>query len=48
MAAREKGIDDLKQVERAVLEINGDISIIPKSGGHGMRRRRFRQLKRQS
>jgi uncharacterized membrane protein YcaP (DUF421 family) len=47
MAAREKGIDDLKDVQRAVLEINGDISIIPKDDGRSPRRRRFRQFRRQ-
>jgi uncharacterized membrane protein YcaP (DUF421 family) len=49
MAAREKGIDDLTNVERAVLEINGDISIIPKEGGHSAnRRRRLRQFRKQT
>ncbi|HYY55490.1 MAG TPA: YetF domain-containing protein [Candidatus Dormibacteraeota bacterium] len=47
MAAREKGIDDLKEVKRAVLEVNGDISIIPKDGGGANRRRRLRQFRRQ-
>jgi uncharacterized membrane protein YcaP (DUF421 family) len=49
MAAREKGIDDLKNVRRAVLEINGDISIIPKEKEQngGRRRRHLRQFKQQ-
>jgi uncharacterized membrane protein YcaP (DUF421 family) len=44
MAAREHGIDDLKEVAAAVLEIDGSISIIPKKGGgYHKSRRRFRQ-----
>ncbi len=45
MAAREKGFDDLGDVSSAVLEVNGDISIIPKERGGTRRRRRFRQFK---
>ncbi len=45
MAAPEKGIDDLGKVKLAVLEVNGDISIIPKDDGGTRRRRRFRQFK---
>ena len=49
MAAREKGIGELKNVHTAILEVNGDISIIPKDPGTGTsRRRRVRQFKRQS
>ncbi|HKW78318.1 MAG TPA: YetF domain-containing protein [Candidatus Limnocylindria bacterium] len=47
MAARERGIDDLKEVRRAVLEVNGDISIIPKDQGRTARRRHLRQFRRQ-
>lgn len=44
MAAREHGIDDLKQVAAAVLEVDGSISIIPrKGGGYHKSRRRFKQ-----
>jgi uncharacterized membrane protein YcaP (DUF421 family) len=44
MAAREHGIDDLKEVAAAVLEVDGSISIIPrKGGGYHKSRRRFRQ-----
>jgi uncharacterized membrane protein YcaP (DUF421 family) len=47
MAAREHGIDDLKEVAAAVLEIDGSISIIPKKGGgYHKSRRRFRQRSR--
>ena len=46
MAAREHGIDDLKDVTAAVLEEDGSISIIPKEGGKVARiPRRFRQFK---
>jgi len=46
MAAREHGIDDLKDVTAAVLEEDGSISIIPKEGTKIHRiPRRFRQFK---
>lgn len=42
MAAREHGIDDLKDVAAAVLEVDGSISVIPrKGGGYHKSRRRF-------
>jgi uncharacterized membrane protein YcaP (DUF421 family) len=44
MAAREHGIDDLREVAAAVLEVDGSISIIPKKGGgYHKTRRRYRQ-----
>lgn len=44
MAAREHGIDDLKDVAAAVLEVDGSISVIPKKGGAYHRSRtRFKQ-----
>lgn len=44
MAAREHGIDDLKDVAAAILEVDGSISIIPKTGGgYHKSRRRFKQ-----
>jgi uncharacterized membrane protein YcaP (DUF421 family) len=44
MAAREHGIDDLKDVAAAILEVDGSISVIPKSGGgYHKSRSRFRQ-----
>src|SRR4051812_46645615 len=46
MAARQRGIDDLKDVEDAVLEVDGSISIVQKESegaGHRVRRRRFRK-----
>jgi uncharacterized membrane protein YcaP (DUF421 family) len=44
MAAREHGIDDLKEVAAAVLEVDGSISIIPRhGGGYHKSRRRLRQ-----
>lgn len=47
MAAREHGIDDLKEIAAAVLEVDGSISIIPrKGGGYHKSRRRFRQRSR--
>ena len=46
MAAREHGIADLSAVAAAVLEEDGSISIIPKSGGKiGRTPRRFRQFR---
>jgi uncharacterized membrane protein YcaP (DUF421 family) len=46
MAAREHGIEDLKDVTAAVLEEDGSISIIPKDGTKIHRiPRRFRQFK---
>ena len=47
MAAREHGIDDLREVAAAVLEVDGSISIIPrKGGGYHRSRRRLRQRSR--
>jgi len=48
MALREHGIADIEDVELAVLEADGSISVIPKEGsGSGRRpRRRFRLLRR--
>jgi uncharacterized membrane protein YcaP (DUF421 family) len=45
MAIREHGLDDVKQVKRAVLEADGSISIIGKddSGRYRRRRRRYRR-----
>jgi len=44
MAAREHGIDDLREVAAAVLEVDGSISIIPRhGGGYHKSRRRLRQ-----
>ena len=46
MAAREHGIDDLKDVRAAILERDGSISIIPKTaGGSSHSQRRIRQLR---
>lgn len=45
MAAREHGIEDLSSVAAAILEIDGSISIIPKSGAMHRSRRRFRQFR---
>ncbi len=46
MAAREHGIDDLKEVRSAVLEIDGSISVIPRTTYPIHRSlRRFRQFK---
>lgn len=46
MAAREHGVSDLDEVAAAVLEIDGSISIIPKTGGGYHRtHRRFRQVR---
>jgi uncharacterized membrane protein YcaP (DUF421 family) len=47
IAAREHGIDDLKEVKEAILEVDGSISIIPKdakSPTSRRRRRRFRKM----
>jgi uncharacterized membrane protein YcaP (DUF421 family) len=46
MAMREHGIDDLKQVKRAVLETDGSISIIGMDDKAGARRRRRRRFRR--
>src|SRR5437016_4496590 len=48
MALREHGIADIEDVQLAVLEADGSISVIPKEGsGAGRRpRRRFRLLRR--
>ncbi|MCC6382697.1 MAG: DUF421 domain-containing protein [Dehalococcoidia bacterium] len=45
-ALREHGVADIAGVELAVLEIDGDISVVPKSDGARRTRRHFRQLKR--
>ena len=45
MAAREHGIADLENVAAAVLEVDGSISIIPKTGEMHRSRRRFRQFR---
>lgn len=45
MAAREHGIADLSDVAAAVLEIDGSISVIPKTGEMHRSRRRFRQFR---
>jgi uncharacterized membrane protein YcaP (DUF421 family) len=42
MAAREHGMDDLSQVQTAVLEIDGTISVVPKEGEPFKARRRKR------
>ena len=46
MAMREHGIDELKQVKRAVLEPDGSISIIGTDEQVGPRRRRRRRYRR--
>jgi uncharacterized membrane protein YcaP (DUF421 family) len=45
MAAREKGMTDLSEVDAAVLEVDGSISIIPKKGGNVSRTRHIRQFR---
>ncbi len=46
MAAREHGIDDLAQVSAAILEVDGSISVIPRTGGEIHRHtRHIRQLR---
>ncbi len=46
MVAREHGIDDLRDVSAAILEVDGSISIIPREGGRVHRsRRHIRQLR---
>jgi len=45
MAIREKGVEKVSEVKAAILEINGDISVIPKEGFGTRRRRHLRQLK---
>ena len=45
MAIREKGVENVSEVKAAILEINGDISVIPKEGFGTRRRRHLRQLK---
>jgi uncharacterized membrane protein YcaP (DUF421 family) len=47
MAAREHGVDELKDVERAVLEEDGSISIIA-AGSSGRPKRRVRYNRRQT
>ena len=47
MAAREHGVDELKGVKEAILEVDGSISIIPtdaKSHTSRRRRRRYRKM----
>ena len=46
MAAREHGIADLKEVELAVLESDGSISIVGKDGATHKKRRRSRFVRR--
>jgi uncharacterized membrane protein YcaP (DUF421 family) len=46
MAMREHGIDDAKEVQTAVLETDGSISIVPKSGDVIRTRRHVRFLKK--
>ena len=48
MALREHGVADIEDVELAVLEADGSISVVPKDQGSGGRRprRRFRLLRR--
>ena len=48
MAAREKGIADLSEVDAAILETDGSISIIAKKGGRVSRTRRLRQVRHRS
>jgi len=45
MAAREHGIAALEDVAAAILEVDGSISIIPKTGEMHRSRRRFRQFR---
>ncbi|MBI3522622.1 MAG: DUF421 domain-containing protein [Chloroflexi bacterium] len=45
-AMREHGVDDMKHVKLAVLEPDGDISIVEKDGSGGRRRRRRRYKRR--
>jgi uncharacterized membrane protein YcaP (DUF421 family) len=46
MAAREHGIDELAKVSSAILEVDGSISIIPRTGGQVHRTpRRLRQMR---
>ncbi len=44
-AMREHGIGELEQVQMAVLEVNGSISIVPKEAAIHRTRRHFRGLK---
>jgi uncharacterized membrane protein YcaP (DUF421 family) len=44
-AAREHGVKDLSEVDTAVLEIDGSVSIIPVTGTKVRTRRRFRQMR---
>jgi uncharacterized membrane protein YcaP (DUF421 family) len=48
MALREHGVGDIDDVDLAVLEADGSISVVPKDRGRGGRRprRRFRLLRR--
>lgn len=45
MAAREHGIADLKDVVAAILEVDGSISVIPRTGDMHRSQRRFRQFR---
>ncbi|HEX3723606.1 MAG TPA: YetF domain-containing protein, partial [Nitrolancea sp.] len=45
MAMREHGIDNVTQVEFAILEVDGTISIVPKQDGEHHTRRRVRGRK---
>jgi uncharacterized membrane protein YcaP (DUF421 family) len=47
MAAREHGIGNLADVDSAILEVDGSISLIPKEGDRVHRGRRFRQFRKQ-
>jgi uncharacterized membrane protein YcaP (DUF421 family) len=46
-ALREHGVASIQDVRLAVLEVDGEISVVPKEGGtvHRMRHRRFRGLR---
>ena len=46
MAAREHGLDSMKQVKLAILEVDGSISIVPEGVTVHRVRRHVRQFKR--
>ena len=46
MAAREHGLDSMKQVKLAILEVDGSISIVPEGATVHRVRRHVRQFKR--